>query len=104
MLNPPPFRQTTVKRIELSCKQEGARLVFIIFDNGYGIPPETLEKLNDLPHYTEGYGIKNVYQRLRLFCGDDVYLHFESEQGCFTKVTIKIQDGGNNQGKGEDIL
>ena len=91
-------------KIELSCKQEGARLVFIIFANGYGFPPETLEKLNDLPHYTEGYGIKNVYQRLRLFCGDDVYLHFESEQGRFTKVTIKIQDGGNNQGKGEDIL
>ena len=78
-------------KINISCTSEGAYLVFTVYDNGYGIPPNTLEKLNDLPHYTEGYGIKNVYQRLQLLCGD-VSIHFESRQGSFTNVTIKVKD------------
>lgn len=65
-------------------------LVFEIFDNGYGIPPEKLNKLNNLAEYSGSYGIKNAYDRIKLRYGENFSIHFESSPDSFTRVIIKI--------------
>lgn len=77
-------------RIKIDCYKENDMLVFKIFDNGYGITEEKLKKLNDTQGLTDNYGIKNSFDRMRLFYGDKCSLKFESERGKYTLVTIMV--------------
>ena len=78
-------------QLSLNCKKVNNFMVFEIFDNGYGMKQETLDKLNSSLKIKEtSYGIENAYSRLRLFYGNACSINFESKFGEFTKVTIKI--------------
>ena len=67
-----------------------------IEDDGMGIPPDKLKTLLDTPNPVKNkaslnsIGIYNVNKRLQLIYGKDCGLHYESEPGHYTKVTIKI--------------
>lgn len=75
---------------------ENGDIVFKIIDNGNGMPAEKVELLNravetgDWSQLPSVYGIKNVQQRIRLYCGENYGLRFKSEPGRGTRVIIRI--------------
>lgn len=79
-------------RMKIECFRENGMLVFKIFDNGYGITDEKLKDLNDTDNLKSNYGIKNSFDRMKLFYGDKCSLKFESERGKYTLVTIKVPE------------
>lgn len=74
--------------IHLSCSYEDGCLSLCLSDNGYGMSPDLVEKLNCLDSYEGHYGIKNSYQRLKLFYGNESKIMFDSEQNKGTTVTL----------------
>lgn len=68
-------------------------LQFTIWDNGFGLLPESLEILNaeirDKTSYN-GVGLKNIYQRLKIFYGNLADVIIESEPDEYCQITIKI--------------
>jgi two-component system sensor histidine kinase YesM len=66
-----------------------------VWDDGTGIRPEKLEKMNETLERGEtdskaGYGIYNVNERIRLFYGDGYGLRYESSYGCWTRAILRI--------------
>jgi two-component system sensor histidine kinase YesM len=71
----------------------GDYLKFDIQDNGYGMTPEKvdelLKSLKDDTVY-QGVGLKNVYQRVRIYYGEKADVQIHSEEDVGTTVTIVI--------------
>ena len=71
-------------------------LMFVVEDNGCGIEPARLvwmrDNLDSRPTGQKGIGVANIYQRLKLFYGDDVVFQIESRLGEGTRITIIIPD------------
>ena len=82
------------KKLEISLYRRGAVCCIEIYDNGVGIPPETMAIL--LQRETDHLGVKNVYERLKLACSSDDVLRICSEPLQYTRVTLRIpmQAGG----------
>ncbi|WP_052377991.1 cache domain-containing sensor histidine kinase [Robinsoniella sp. KNHs210] len=77
--------------IEIRVFSHGDRIVFEVMDDGRGIEPEQLFKLqNSLDQAEGGYGLKNVNVRIRLNYGEDYGVFIESEAGFGTKVRIEV--------------
>lgn len=76
---------------------EGDLIKFDIQDNGYGMLPSKVEELeasfkNDDIH--QGVGLKNVYQRIRIYYGEKANIEIHSEEDVGTKVTIVLPKEG----------
>ena len=60
-------------------------IMFVVEDNGCGIEPARLvwmrDNLDSRPTGQKGIGVANIYQRLKLFYGDDVVFQIESRLG-----------------------
>ncbi len=72
---------------------EGTDIVFIVSDNGMGIPSEKLPAILDGTDNSgtgSNIGIYNTHLRLQLLYGDSYGLHFESTYGQGTDVQIKL--------------
>jgi len=65
-------------------------LTIIIKNNGIGIEPDTLEKLNSGNYFSEKYGIKNIIERIKLACGEEYGVTFASHTSTGTTVTITL--------------
>ena len=79
--------------IEIEGHMDGKNLILTLTDNGYGISPEKIQDLYDKfnnPDLNDGVGLKNVYQRLRLYYGEESYLKILSEEDEYTKIIISI--------------
>jgi two-component system sensor histidine kinase YesM len=80
-------------RISGSCTDE--RIELSVADNGAGIDAEKLadirQGLADKGAAQAGFGISNVHKRLQMNYGPDYGLHYESEAGEGTVVTITIR-------------
>ena len=84
-------------------KQWADHIVFRVEDNGCGIPEEKLNSLRaglEEPNEgKKGIGIANIYQRLKLFYGDDTVFLIDSRIDKGTRITIVVPDhveeGGN---------
>ncbi|MBQ7840061.1 MAG: histidine kinase [Lachnospiraceae bacterium] len=81
-------------QICLRCRLENGFLVFEISDNGNGIAPENLSKLNtairQLRNETsDSIGIINIAQRLKLVFGNQASMQMESVPGRGTTVILK---------------
>ncbi len=63
-------------------------VILQVIDNGIGIDAKRSEEL--LTRNTSGYGVKNVYDRIRLLYGEQASLEITSSIGLGTTVTIKI--------------
>lgn len=65
-------------------------LTITIKDNGTGISPDILSKLNDGNYKTEKYGIRNINQRIKMLCGNEYGIIFDSNGYNYTKTTITL--------------
>jgi len=80
-------------RIEIDGSLKDGFIVFMVKDDGFGILENKIQQIYDSFHNaveTDGVGVNNVFQRIRLYYGDKADIKIESELDCGTKVFIYI--------------
>lgn len=90
--------ERAVKQIALLVREadDGSGDIEIeVQDNGAGIPSEKLETMNRQLHEmsgipTDGYGIYNVNERIKLYFGEEYGLRYDSEPSLGTRAIIRI--------------
>lgn len=82
--------------IRITGLREENDLLLKVRDNGAGIEPGHLRELQAGVFLERhgGLGLKNVSQRIRLYCGEGYGLQFWSEAGSGTEVTIRLPSEG----------
>lgn len=82
--------------VRASIRMEGERkLCCVVEDNGCGIETEKLAALRrgmESRESQNGIGMSNIYQRLKLFYGEEAFFEIESERNAGTKVIIVIPE------------
>ena len=78
--------------IRITATESGAFLFLKVEDNGPGIPPDLLRKLQmqETKPDNLGIGLKNIDERLKLVYGKEYGLTLTSQVGAGTRVTVKI--------------
>ncbi len=83
--------------LKISGWQEEEDILLKVEDNGIGMKPEELEKMQRLVRnggedleLREGFGIANVAERIRLNFGETYGISIESEYGVGTSVIVRI--------------
>jgi two-component system sensor histidine kinase YesM len=79
--------------LTISAVKERDCIVFEVSDNGVGVPPAQIDKLLKAPSpeaTAGGYGLFNVYERVKLFSGEWGGMEVRSEIGNGTSVVIRI--------------
>lgn len=89
------IRETETRKGEIFIYSytEDQDIVLAVSDNGIGMPPELVERLNNghaAAGKRESYGIKNINHRIKLYFGEQYGLTFESVLGSGTTVTLRI--------------
>ena len=80
-----------VLMIRVRVQLDGEHVCFSVEDNGVGIKQDKLEKLrSQLEKFEEGYGLKNVHNRVRLTYGEEYGVKIESVFGKGTRVLVYI--------------
>ena len=78
-------------RIDVTVRQEGEDIVFLVRDNGVGMSPEQVASILDrAPSDRTGIGIKNVDDRLKIYFGKNYGLKITSEPDEGTEVEIRM--------------
>ena len=82
--------------IDITGERDSDDILLKVKDNGAGMSQEHLEELQSgiFQEHHNGLGLKNVYQRIRLYCGENYGLAFESSPGEGTEVTIRLPSEG----------
>ena len=80
--------------IRVSMEQVPGAVVLCVEDNGCGIPPEKVERLNrgaaiQREQRSTGLGVANVYGRMKTFYKQEGLLRIESQAGRGTRVYLK---------------
>ena len=85
--------------IEISIWKEGEFICFSVYDNGAGITPEKLNNMQaELKNDSStGIGIMNTNNRLKIVYGALCGITFDSEEGKYTNVVIRIRAEGEIQ-------
>lgn len=84
--------------IEVLGMEEGDNIIFEVKDNGKGIESSRLETIFDEDSKHEGYGVKNVQDRIKIYYGENYGLTILSTLNLGTTVRIiipKLQNGVN---------
>ena len=84
------------RSVYLTCEKREGNLVFFVRDNGAGIQPERLEQLRSsiaTRSGSEGVGLVNIANRLRIYYGERASLTIDSEPLKGTLVTMIIPEG-----------
>lgn len=77
--------------IAIKIWKEESGVVFQVTDDGCGIEAEKLVKLrSSLRRSEEGYGLRNVENRVRLAYGEPYGVRIESQEGYGTSVSVRI--------------
>ena len=71
--------------------QEGNDVVMRVVDNGLGMEPEVAQSL--VTYQAEGYGLKNVNDRICLLYGEEYAIRISSMAGLGTTVEMRIPKG-----------
>ena len=71
-------------------KKEENQVVFQVQDNGNGMPQEKAEQI--LGIQSPGYGVHNVYERIKLLYKENGAMRIVSEEGRGTMVEIRIPE------------
>ncbi len=87
--------------ITITGSREGQNIYLRVHDNGAGMDQERLDMLqNGIYQEKRGsFGLWNVHQRIRLYCGEAYGLSFESAAGEGTTVTVTLPAEGIGQNK-----
>lgn len=82
--------------LRITGEESGEDLFLRVSDNGAGMTPEQLALLRSgrFEEHHSGLGLKNVHQRIRLYCGDPYGLSFDSTPGEGTTVTVRLPRRG----------
>ena len=89
--------------VQVKVEHREGQLIFRVADDGCGIGKERLRDIRagiEAGEKTGGIGMSNIYQRLKLFYGEQMEFRIESEPGEGTKITIRIPDAVQDGGKG----
>ena len=82
--------------IQIRGFREGGDIILQVEDDGRGMDQDTLEHIFE-KHVRDtksnGVGLQNVHERIRLYYGAAYGLSFESEPGKGTVVTIRLPGG-----------
>lgn len=97
--------------LRISIRLGAGRILIGVEDTGVGMSQEQLTQIRKMlsgellpPEKDEHIGIYNVYERLRLFFGDDVRMNIESEEGQGTGVFLQIPAIRYAEGMTSDAL
>ena len=74
--------------IQVSCSLREDRLLFQVTDNGCGIPAQRLATV--LTQDSDGFGIKNVNERIQLFYGKEYGVSVASTEGEGTQAAVTL--------------
>lgn len=74
--------------IKIIGKKENDEILLIVLDNGVGMSKEQAESI--LTNKTNGYGVKNVNERIKLYYGEQYEMKIESQIGIGTRIIITI--------------
>ena len=85
------FQSSQKNHIAVTAETANDCLLLTIEDNGLGIDPDMLEKLNSCKYRSLNYGVYNVSQRIKLLYGEEYGLSFNSKANSKTTVTIKLK-------------
>lgn len=82
--------------IQITGEKRNDDILLQVRDNGAGMTEEQLQRLQAgvYEEHHSGLGLKNVHQRIRLYCGEPYGLTFESKQGIGTTVTVLLPSRG----------
>ena len=82
--------------ITITGSREGDNILLRVQDNGAGMDTEQLRQLqNEIYQEKQGsFGLWNVHQRIRLYCGEKYGLSFQSAPGEGTTVTVTLPADG----------
>lgn len=76
-------------RIRIICRRDGDLVRFVVEDDGTGMTDEQIRRITlESQSGSGGYGVHNVVQKIRLYYGEEYGLHYESEPGVGTRVTV----------------
>lgn len=91
-------------RIDINVYQDEKNIIFEVKDNGYGISEERLKTIyqsfkDDSIH--EGVGLKNVYQRVKIYYGDSADLIINSiiDEGTIIRIIIPKEEAKKHEKK-----
>ena len=78
------------------CIRDENTILITVEDNGAGMPPDELQKLNETLHAPiatekESYGLKNLHQRLHLFYGEGCGLTLRAHEGGGLAIDMVIR-------------
>lgn len=104
-----PKSEDSIITIDVHCDPGFEEDVLVtVSDNGVGMGKEHIQRINNELQSCDmtqsagvfmGIGIKNINDRIKMYFGIHYGLHFESLEGLYTKVTIKLPKGGEkNEG------
>ena len=80
-------------KIEIIGEENDNYIILRIKDNGYGISEEKLQSIYESFHHDsihQGVGLKNVYQRIKIYYGEEADLKIESFEDEGTTISIYI--------------
>ena len=72
-----------------------SQILFTVEDTGVGMSRDKVESINraleiGTTEHSDGYGIFNVNERIKLYYGEGYGLHYESCEGEWTRATLTI--------------
>ncbi|MNO33451.1 Sensor histidine kinase YehU [compost metagenome] len=80
--------------IVISVRYATGNIIISVYDNGKGIPPETVREMKEASYMSKskgnGFGTANIKERLGLYFGEKAMFKVESEEGEWTLVTIEF--------------
>lgn len=82
--------------IFLTIRREGRCAVLSVSDNGAGMEEDEIDKLNQsiqIPEAQNGYGVRNVNQRIKIYFGEEYGLFYKKskEQGVTAEIRIPYE-------------
>lgn len=80
-------------QIKISAYLKENNLFVEVYNQGFGMTAAKIAEITKMirsPEVSSSLGLKNVYQRLKLYFGDQADLIFESELDVYTKVILKV--------------
>lgn len=83
-------------KITINVGMEEDLIKFSVADNGYGMTEERIEELYsilDNDDLSDGVGLKNIYQRLKVYYGKQSHLEIKSLADEGTRITIIVPAG-----------
>ena len=76
------------KNLWLTIKEEKETLLFEVRDNGVGMEQEKADEI--LSYHSKGYGLRNVYERIRVLYGEEGTMEITGRMGEGTRIRIRV--------------